>query len=177
MSYKRAEAEANILRCWSPIVIHPLLQTESYARAQLSVESYTSEQLAGLVTARMERQQVIGQAHLTAVIDDMVLRRCVGSPAIMAEQCAHLVAMAERPDIAVHMIPEGTNMGLWGAFDLASRGNSVTVCLSAIEDIPSTSEGLVSKAALAFGQLLGASLPRGASVNHVRTAEETWTTT
>jgi len=29
----------------------------------------------------------------------------------MAEQCAHLASMAERPDIALHVVPEGTNVG------------------------------------------------------------------
>jgi hypothetical protein len=176
MPYRIAEAKAQVLRSWSPIMVHPLLQTENYARAQLSVENYTPERLDELVAARMERQEVIGRAHVTVVIDDLALRRCVGSAQIMAEQCGHLVKMAQRPDISVHVIPEGTNMGLWGGFDLASRGSVVTVCLSAIEDIPSTSEGLVGKTALAFEQLLGAALPRAASLETIRTAEEEWKT-
>jgi hypothetical protein len=32
----------------------------------------------------------------------------LGSAAIMAEQCGHLAIMAERPDIGLHVIPEGT---------------------------------------------------------------------
>jgi transcriptional regulator with XRE-family HTH domain len=176
MPYRLAEAAAAVLRVWSPIVVPAILQTEGYARAQLSVESYTPGRLDELVGARLERQDVIGRAHITAIIDDLVLRRCVGSPAIMAEQCGHLATMGERADTAVHVIPEGTNMGLWGAFDLASRGPVVTVCLSAIEDIPSTSEGLTSKTALAFEQLLGAACPRGMTMSLVRKAEEEWKT-
>jgi transcriptional regulator with XRE-family HTH domain len=176
MPYRLAEAQARVLRCWSPIIVPAILQTENYARAQLSVENYTPARLDELVAARIERQEVIERAHVTVVFDDLALRRCVGSPTIMTEQCAHLATMAAQPDISVHVIPEGTNMGLWGGFDLASRGAVVTVCLSAIEDIPSTSESLTGKTALAFEQLLGAALPRGASLTTIRTAEEEWKT-
>jgi transcriptional regulator with XRE-family HTH domain len=174
MPYRQAEAEAQTLRCWAPMVIPGLLQVESYARAVLSVESYAPAQLAELVTARLGRQSVIGRAYLTAIIDQQVLNRLIGSPVIMAEQCAHLAATAERPDVAVHMIPDGTNMGLWGAFDLATRDSATTVCLTALEDVTSTAPGLVGKALRAYEQLLGAAMPRAESLDLIRTAEERW---
>jgi transcriptional regulator with XRE-family HTH domain len=175
MPYRQAEAEASILRCWSPVQV-PGLQTEPYAQATLAVEPYTAEQLAELVTARMERQAVIGRAYVTAIIDQHVLERPVGSPAIMAKQCTLLASMAERPDIALHVIPEGTNMGLWGGFDLATRDNMTTVCLTAIEDMTSTSGDLVAKTMQAFERMLGAALPRAESLDRIRVAEETWKT-
>jgi transcriptional regulator with XRE-family HTH domain len=119
MSYRQAEAQASILRCWSPLLVPGLLQTESYMRVVLSVEDYSAEELDDLVSARLERQSVIGRAFLTAIIDQHVLQRLIGSPAVMAEQTAHLADLAERPRIALHVIPEGTNVGLWGALYLA----------------------------------------------------------
>jgi hypothetical protein len=64
MSYRAAEAEATTLRFWGPLVVPGLLQTEGYARAY--------EQSADVVAARLERQQVIGRARVTAadVVDD-----------------------------------------------------------------------------------------------------------
>ena len=97
MPYRQAEAEASILRCWSPVLVPGVLQTESYMRAVLSVEPYTPEQLDELVSARLERQAVIGRAYLTAVIDQHVLHRLIGSPAVMAEQCAHLLSWLNVP--------------------------------------------------------------------------------
>lgn len=177
MPYRQAEAEANILRCWSPVLVPGLLQTESYMRAVLAVEPYTAEQLDKLVTARMERQTVIGKSYLTAVIDQHVIHRLVGSAPVMAEQCAHLASMAERPDVAVHVVPEGTNLGLWGAFDIASRDGTVTVRLETVEDIPSTAPHLVSKVTVAFERLLGAALPRVESHELItKVAEEKWKT-
>ena len=174
MSYRQAESEADTLRCWAPLVIPGLLQVESYARAVLSVESYAPARLDELVAARLERQAVIGRAYLTAIIDDHVLNRLTGSPAIMAEQCAHLAATAERSDVAVHMIAESTNMGLWGAFDLATRDGTATVCLTALEDVTSTAPGLIAKALRAYEQILGAAMPRAESLDLIRTAEERW---
>jgi len=174
MSYRQAEAEATILRCWSPVLVPGVLQCESYMRAVLSVEPYPAERLDELVAARLERQSVIGRAYLTVVIDQHVTERLIGSAAIMAEQCAHLANMAERPDIALHVIPAGTNAGLWGAFDIAAGDGVTTVRLSALEDVTSTADDLISKAIQAYERMLGAALPRVESYERIRTAEEQW---
>ena len=176
MPYRQAEAEASILRCWSPLLVPGVLQCESYMRAVLQVEPYTTERLGELVRARLERQSVIGRAYLTAVIDQHVLQRPVGTPAIMAEQCGHLAIMAGRSDIGLHVIPEGTNVGLWGAFDIASKDGAVTVRLETVEDMTSTAPGLVGKVTVAFERILGAALPYAESLALVRTMEEQWKT-
>jgi uncharacterized protein DUF5753 len=176
MPYRQAEAEASILRCWSPLLVPGLLQTEKYMRAVLSVEPYTAGRLDELVAARLERRAVIERAYLTAVIDQHVTQRLIGSPTVMAEQCGHLADMAERPDIALHVIAEGVNVGLWGAFDIAARDSVVTVRLEQVEDIPSTAPDLVGKVTVAFERILGAAMPRSDSLAIIRTAEERWKT-
>jgi hypothetical protein len=90
MPYRQAKATASILRCWSPLLVPGLLQTESYMRAVLSVEDCSAGQLDELVAARLERQTVVGRAYLTAVIDEHVVRRPVGSVAVMASNAATL---------------------------------------------------------------------------------------
>jgi transcriptional regulator with XRE-family HTH domain len=177
MPYRQAEAEASILRYWSPVLVPGVLQCESYMRAVLSVEPYSAERLDELVAARLERQVVIGRTYLTAVIDQHVLHRLIGSASVMAEQCAHLANMAERPDIALHVVPEGTNVGLWGAFDIAARDTTATVRLETVEDVTSTAPGLVGKVSVAFERILGAALPRIASHDLIlKVAEEQWKT-
>jgi len=174
MDYLIAEANATMLRYWQPLIVPGILQTPAYMRALFDGEGHLLDKIDELAAARMHRQDVIGRAHVAAVISQEVLYRLVGSPVIMGGQCGHLAKLAERPDIALHVLPEGTSMGLWGAFDIATRGGQVTVCLSAIEDIPSTAEALVRKTSLAFEQLLGAALPRAESLARIRMAEETW---
>jgi len=177
MPYRQAESEASILRCWSPVLVPGVLQTESYMRAVLSVEPYTASQLDELVAARLERQAVIGRVYLTAVMDQHVLDRLIGSAAVMAEQCAYLVALAERSDVALHVVPDGTNVGLWGAFDIAVRDSTATVRLSALEDIASTSPELIGKVTVAFERILGAALPLIPSHEMIqKAAEEQWKT-
>ena len=84
--------------------------------------------------------------------------------------------MAERPDIALHVIPDGTNVGLWGAFDIAARDSTVTVRLSALEDMTSTAPDLVGKMTMAFERILGAAMPRAESLVLIQAAEEQWKT-
>jgi Domain of unknown function (DUF5753) len=160
MSYRAAEAEATTLRFWGPLVVPGLLQTEGYARAY--------EQSADVVTARLERQQVIGRARVTAVI---------GSPQIMADQCGHLAALAEAQVIRLHVVPESANVGLAGAFGVASANGMPTVSLTtAIRDMTSTAADVVDDTLNLFDVILGASLPAVASLEFLRTLEETWKT-
>jgi transcriptional regulator with XRE-family HTH domain len=176
MPYLSAESQADMLRSWSPLLVPGPLQSEPYARAVLSVESYTPGRLAELTAARMERQQVLDRAYLTTIIDAHVLQRCIGSPAIMAEQCARLLTVAERPNIALHVVPEGTNVGLWGAFDIAARDGMSTVRFETLEDVTGTSPETVNKAMRAFERILGAALPRADSLDFAREMESRWKT-
>ncbi len=176
MPYLAAESAASMLRYWCPLLLPGVLQTEAYARAVLSVEPYTPERLAELVAARMERRQVLGRAYVTAVIDHHVLQRCMGSPEIMAEQCAHLAAVAEHPKIALHVVPEGANVGLWGAFDIASRDGMATVNLTTLRDVSSTATDLADDATQAFERILGAALPRADSLKFTLEMESQWKT-
>ena len=169
MPYLVAEAAATTLRFWGPLVVPGLLQTEGYARAY--------EQSADVVAARLERQRVIGRARVTAVIDHTVLLRCVGSPQVMADQCAHLAALAESQTIRLHVVPEGANVGLAGAFGIAAKDAMATVSLTtAIRDVTSTAADVVDDTLNLFEVILGASLPAVASLEFLRSQEETWKT-
>jgi len=177
MSYRQAEAEATMLRCWSPIVVPGIVQTRGYMRALFEDEGHLLDRSDELVAARLERQSVIGRgAHVTMIIGHAVLYRLVRSPAVMAEQCGYLAGVAERPDVAVHVLPDGVNMGVWGAFDIAARDGTVTVCLTALEDVTSTAPGLVDKALRAYERILGAALPCADSLALIRSAEGQWKT-
>lgn len=174
MPYLVAEAAASSLRCWGPLVVPGLLQTEAYARALLSVEPYSPERLAGLVNTRMERQQVIGRVYITAVLDSRVLRECMGSPEIMAEQCAHLIALAESSEITLNVVPEGANVGTWGGLDIATGESGDTVCFAAFQDVTSTAPELAGNAVRAFERLLGAAMDRASSLDFMKAQEERW---
>jgi hypothetical protein len=174
MSYRQAEAQAQILRYWSPIVVPGPAQTTAYMRALFEDEGHSLDKTDELVTARIERQQVIGHVPTTLIISHHVLYRLVGSAAVMVEQCAHLARVAELPGVGVHVLPKKTSMGSYGTFSLAAGQATSTVLMEGLRDITSTDPELLGAAAVAWERLLGAAAPRGDSIGTIRTAEGSW---
>ena len=172
--YLSAEAGARLLRYWSPLVVPGIGQTTAYMRALFEDEGHLLDRVDELTKARLERRQLIGKVPVTIIIGHHVLYRLVRSPVVMSEQCAHLASLAEAPGVAIHVLPEGVNMGV-GAFDIAT-GDTATVRMEAVEDITSTAPALVATASVAFERLLGAAASRGDSLGKIRTAEGSWKT-
>lgn len=174
MPYLGAESTATMIRCWSPMIVPGLVQTEAYAIEMLSVERYAPERLAELVHTRMQRQRVLDRARVVIVLDHSVPHRMLGTPRLMAEQCGHLVAVAERPNVSIHIVPENTNTGIWCELDIASQGSASTVCMAALRDVTSTAADMIDDATNAFDRVLGCALPREESLDFLRTMEERW---
>lgn len=175
MPYRQAESEATTLRSWAPMIFPGLVQTDAYAREVLGAEPVTPSRLAELVTARIERQRVLSRAFYTVVIAGEVLTRCIGSPAIMAEQCAHLVTVAEMPNVTLHIVPANTTHGSWAAIDLATREAQSTVCFSTgTDDLVTVAPDRVERAMRTYDRVLGLALPPAASLAFVRDMEAQW---
>lgn len=172
--YRTAEANALILRYWSPIVVPGPAQTEGYMRALFNDEGHPLDRADEMARVRLERQQALGRVPATMVISHNVLYHLVGSPAVMADQCGHLARLAERPNVAIHVLPEGCSMGSYGAFDIATGDDTVTVRMETIQDVTSTEAGLVARATVSFERLLGAAASQGDSLVTIREAEEQW---
>ncbi|MEW2537736.1 helix-turn-helix transcriptional regulator [Streptomyces olivaceus] len=86
-----------------------LLQTPHYALALHEAQEVRTEAqvIANKVDARIRRQAILDRSpalHLWAVLDDAVLRRHVGGPAVMREQIEHLIAMASRPNVDIQIL-------------------------------------------------------------------------
>jgi transcriptional regulator with XRE-family HTH domain len=177
MPYMSAESRAAIIRSWGgPALIPGLCQCESYARELLSVENYPAARLAELVAARVRRQEILGRAYVTAIVDYHALTREVGSPSVMAEALGHLVTLAESTAIALHVMPPRANLGTWGSLDIATAGNEATVLMGAFEDVPTTAPALVNAAMQAWERLLGAAMPRQESLHCAQEVAEQWKT-
>jgi transcriptional regulator with XRE-family HTH domain len=104
-----------------------LLQTEQYNLAIHQAQEFrrTPEEIEGLVDARKRRQEVLARRdfHLWAVLDEAVLHRIVGDREIMAGQMAHLLEMAEKPNVDVQIMPfdAGATAAGGGHFLILSR--------------------------------------------------------
>ncbi|MFF7791159.1 Scr1 family TA system antitoxin-like transcriptional regulator [Streptomyces sp. NPDC007991] len=103
------EAAATI-RTFEIQYVPGLLQTPAYTKAV--VERGLPNAPAGEVERRVElrrhRARLLFRPdapQLWAVIDESVLLRVLGSIEVMREQLAHLVEMAERPNVTLQIVP------------------------------------------------------------------------
>ncbi|WP_069850895.1 helix-turn-helix domain-containing protein [Actinoalloteichus hymeniacidonis] len=114
------EQEAAAITAVSLVLIPGLLQTRDYARAVISPVVPASDPL---VMSRMGRKDVLDRENpvrLTAVLDEAVLSRAVGGPAIMATQLRYLLRQVERGVVDVRVLPfsAGVHAAMSGPFDV-----------------------------------------------------------
>ncbi|MEE1810157.1 helix-turn-helix domain-containing protein [Streptomyces sp. BE133] len=122
-----AEAVAKTIKEYAPQLIPGLLQPEAYARAVFRAYQPTAVEdvINDLLAARLERTQLLDDPTtplLWAVLDEAVLRRVVGGPAVMAEVLRHIVNLAQEHRIIVQVLPfrAGAHAALNGALKLMS---------------------------------------------------------
>jgi transcriptional regulator with XRE-family HTH domain len=181
-NYLQAERDAQSLMIWSPIVIPGLLQPADYARALLLAQQTdtSDEAINELIAVRLQRQAVLDRADVSVVLDEAVLHRLIGSPAIMHDALNHVAELSLRPSIVVQVVPaaKGANAGIGGAFDIASADGSPDMLrVDGVEDQTSETRSLIRKHRIAFNRVRGDALSRDASRELIlETAEEQWKT-
>ena len=128
------EQEAAILWWFEMSVLPGLLQTEAYARAVLRDGGLVPEdEVERRLGARLQRQQILDRSQppqLVAVVDESILRRAVADHFdVMREQLDHLVQLAARPHVHLHVIPAevGVHAGVAGPFILAGHADGTWV--------------------------------------------------
>ncbi|MET8175513.1 helix-turn-helix domain-containing protein [Streptomyces clavifer] len=121
------ESQAGAARTLETSVVPGLLQTADYARAvtRSSLDGLPPAQLDSLVEVRLARQGVLHARrplHLSAVLDEAVLRRGVGGPQVMRNQLNHLADVAQLPHVQLQLLPfdAGSYIGLTGPFVIFS---------------------------------------------------------
>jgi transcriptional regulator with XRE-family HTH domain len=126
-TYVDLEQAAVRLSYYHSTVIPGLLQTVDYARAMfagaLSTENsedhhaghpqmkYTPERRDQLIDVRVKPQELLTRdpvPDLVIVLDEAVLHRAVGGPAVMGVQLLRLVEASAMPNMTLQVIPFGT---------------------------------------------------------------------
>ncbi|WP_404817065.1 Scr1 family TA system antitoxin-like transcriptional regulator [Streptomyces thermolineatus] len=107
---RHLEQQATTIREFALSFVPGILQTERYARAILGsgFPHRSEEERDRAVVARLERSQVLANPAtpvVWALLDEMVLRRPIGGPDVMAEQVMHLVRLVEAERVRVHVLP------------------------------------------------------------------------
>lgn len=125
-TYIGFEAEASALLIYEPTVVHGLLQTEDYARAiarNALPPRPRVDDMERLIKVRMARQDLIwnrGALRLWVILDESVLHRRIGGPAVQRGQLKRLREAARMPHVTLQVVPfvEGANPGQVGPFTI-----------------------------------------------------------
>jgi hypothetical protein len=130
----------------------------------------------------MDRQAILLREdppppRVHAILDEQVLHRNVGGPAVMAAQMDHLVELAMMPRISIQVIPaDRPHAGLLGAFVMAETGQA-----PAIVYLDSTLDGQVVESAakaeamdVVFRALQMEALTGSASHTKMKEAAQRW---
>jgi transcriptional regulator with XRE-family HTH domain len=119
------QAVATAIQTYEAQLVPGLLQTADYSRTVIEAiaPELAREQVQRRVELRMERQARLAEDNpptLTAVLDEAVLQRPIGSAATMCEQLLHLARAAELPSVTIQVLPfdQGQHAGLSGSFTI-----------------------------------------------------------
>jgi transcriptional regulator with XRE-family HTH domain len=122
--YVGLEAAASAMQEYNAELVTGLLQTEPYARAVMAAAMRTeNDEMERQIAVRMERQKRLTAADaptLWVVLNEAVLHRQVGGPAVMRDQLAHIAEISALPNVTVQVLPytAGAHPAMLGSFTL-----------------------------------------------------------
>lgn len=110
-TYVGLEAAAISINDYEPGVVPGLLQTTGYARAihEAGIPHLSPTEIDERIKERLNRQKILTGSSpplLHAVIDEAVLHRAVGGPAVMAAQLGLLIETGSAlPNVTIQVLP------------------------------------------------------------------------
>jgi hypothetical protein len=124
-AYVGLEAAATSIDVYMALIVPALLQTADYAGAVIGAvrPDLPAAEIDRRVELRLHRQALLDQERpptLRVLLDDTVLRRPVGGPAVMAAQRRRLLKDADRPAVTLRVLPTeaGAHAGMDGPFTI-----------------------------------------------------------
>ena len=108
--YAELESEAVAISAFQSSVVHGLLHTPAYARAQheSSMPRLDPDQIDLQIEAKIARQRILTEPdppRFAVVLDEAALRRLVGGRQVMADQLVRILDMSALPNITVQVLP------------------------------------------------------------------------
>ena len=128
------EKSARAITTWSPTMIPGLLQTADYIRMIMDNSFVSIEHADIRIGIRLERQKILTRkdpVRLRAYITERMLRDGVGDENIMSDQVDHLLAMSERDNICLRILPTGIpyHPGFVGPFEIYEFADTAPIIL------------------------------------------------
>lgn len=118
----RLEASAETIIVYEAELIPGLIQTRGYTESLFLVRDDRPE-YQQLIELRMDRQAIWQRddpPRFEVVLSEAVLRRPIGGRAVMAEQLRHVLALSERSNMSIRLLPfsAGAYLGIGTTFTL-----------------------------------------------------------
>jgi hypothetical protein len=173
------EPQAAIIHAWALDVLPGQFQTYDYAHAIFIKGGLDEDRAAARAAARVKRAAILDGpdgTRMTAILYEPILHRLAGTPEIMEAQLAHLLALADRPNIVIQVIREPAYFpGHNGQFQIA-RGRMIpdTLNMINIEDHTTTTPAVVDMAIALFEDIRGYALSAAESQALIREAIQRW---
>jgi transcriptional regulator with XRE-family HTH domain len=109
-TYVGLEADALAISAFQSSVVHGLLHTADYARAnhENSMPRFSSERIEMQIEVKLIRQGILvrdSPPRLAVVLDEAALHRMVGGRKVMAAQLAKILEMSGLPNVVVQVLP------------------------------------------------------------------------
>ncbi|MFF8693627.1 helix-turn-helix domain-containing protein [Streptomyces sp. NPDC002431] len=175
------EHEATEVRQYGISLIPGLLQTAPYARAvfQAYRPNFRTEDLDEFVVNRLKRGKLLDKTSAPTawtLLDEAVIRRCVGSPQIMAEQLRKVADMGEAGRLRLHVLPFSSGAHALAESMLYLLDFADAPPLAYVEGVRTghlmDDPALVAGCRTAFSLALGDALPHKKSVAFIRAIAE-----
>ncbi|MFE1729838.1 helix-turn-helix domain-containing protein [Streptomyces bacillaris] len=163
------ESDAARILTFQSMLVPGLLQTAEYATEVIPAagKSQTEEQIKSYIEVRASRQEILARPNppqYVCLLDEAVLRREVGGPAVMVRQLDKILEVNNPPRLTIQVVPlsQGWHAGADGAFNIYSYPDPMDLdvvnldyldgALYLEEDLP------VERYQLAFDELRAAAL-------------------
>ena len=175
------ESAASAVSQFEIVFVPGILQTAEYASAVLRVfyEESAPERVPSLVELRTRRRDLLTSVNaprFSFVLDESIIHRLVGSPAIMSQQFMHLVDMAELPNVTIQVAPfaVGLHPGTRGPYEIVefddTPDENILFLESARGDMISDAPEETRNYLEAFRRITEAALGPSDSVDRLRAA-------
>ena len=179
-AYIGLEREASALYFYQPLVIPGIMQTEAYATAVIPSTAPTvppEEKRLISKRVRFERQRnLLTTADgplIDAVLDESVLHRVFGGPAIMREQLLHLSQLGLSPNVTLRVLPFDAGINtVSGPFVVLEFPDQADTDAVYLESAVATSHVLdradgITKHRQVFDRLSAAAMSPAASLDYI----------
>ncbi|WP_030295878.1 helix-turn-helix domain-containing protein [Streptomyces sp. NRRL F-5681] len=177
------EADTARILSFQPMLVPGLLQTVEYATQVIrsAGKNATEEQIASYIDVRRSRQEIFTRENppqFVCLLDEAVLHREIGGPAVMAAQLGKILEISNPPKLTIQVVPfaEGWHAGADGAFSIYSYPDPMDLDVVNLEYLDGAlyleEDESVERYQLAFEELRTASLTTKQSMELVSSVQE-----